>query len=157
MRFYHADGPEQQFESGEQMGGNAGCSGCSGDARKYNDLSVSMSKSHLSLTDRLKKVREVPAGINKRNKGLKPFKNLRVDELKKECEARGLSTEGQKKDLLETFQSHMGGIQNVPVMMFFDQEKTLEDFNLGIYTELFCFSLTLLPCVHLFHKNVKPL
>ena len=31
--FFHGDGPEQQFESGEQRGGNNGCSGCSGDSR----------------------------------------------------------------------------------------------------------------------------
>ena len=38
MRFFHGDGPEKQFESGEQRGGNSGCSGCSGDSRKYRDL-----------------------------------------------------------------------------------------------------------------------
>lgn len=34
MRLFHGDGPQQEFESGEQKGGNAGCLGCSGDARK---------------------------------------------------------------------------------------------------------------------------
>lgn len=41
MRFFHGDGPEQQFESGEQRGGNAGCIGCSGDSRRYHDLTYS--------------------------------------------------------------------------------------------------------------------
>ena len=41
MRFFHGDGPEQQFESGEQRGGNAGCSGCSGDSRRYHDPTYS--------------------------------------------------------------------------------------------------------------------
>jgi len=35
IRFFHGDGPQQEFESGEQKGGHAGCSACSGDARKY--------------------------------------------------------------------------------------------------------------------------
>ena len=70
MRLYHADGPEQDFESGEQKGGNAGSSGCSGDARNYSDLSVSLPKPYLSLTDRLRKVRQGPAGRSKR-KGVK--------------------------------------------------------------------------------------
>ena len=35
MRFFHGDGPQQEFEAGEQKGGNAGCASCSGDARKY--------------------------------------------------------------------------------------------------------------------------
>lgn len=135
MRLYHADGPEQDFESGEQKGGNAGCSGCSGDARKYSDLSVSLAKPYLSLTDRLRKVREGPAGRSKRNGGVKPFQNLRIDDLRKECEARGLPTDGLKKDLLETFREEMGGIQRVPAMMFCDQEKTLKDINLGMDVE----------------------
>ena len=62
MRFFHGDGPQQAFQSGEQKGGNAGCSGCSGDARRYNCLSVSLSKPHLSLSDRLRKVLQGPAG-----------------------------------------------------------------------------------------------
>ena len=36
-----------------------------------------------------------------------------------------------KKDLEEIFKEEMGGIQRVPAMMFFDQEKTLDDVNLG--------------------------
>lgn len=131
MRLFHGDGPQQEFESGEQKGGNAGCAGCSGDARKYKCLSVSMLKPHLSLSDRLRKVREGPAGRKKRNGGLKPFKNLRLEELREECQARGLPTDGQKKDLLEIFKEEMGGIQRVPAMMIFDQEKTLEEINLG--------------------------
>ena len=48
MRLFHGDGPQQEFESGEQKGGNAGSLGCSGDARKYKYLSVSLSKPFLS-------------------------------------------------------------------------------------------------------------
>ena len=131
MRFFHGDGPQQEFESGEQKGGNAGCSGCSGDARRYNCLSVSLSKPFLSLSERLRKVLQGPAGRKKRNGGLKPFKNLRLEELRDECQARGLPADGQKKELQETLKEEMGGIQRVPAMMFFDQEKTPEQINLG--------------------------
>ena len=31
----------------------------------------------------------------------------------------------------------MGGIQRVPAMMFFDQEKTLDDVNLGKTKQVF--------------------
>ena len=81
MRFFHGDGPQQQFEAGEQKGGNAGCASCSGDARMYKDLAVSFSRPHLTLSERLKKVLQGPAGKNKRNAGLKPFKDLRLEEL----------------------------------------------------------------------------
>ena len=42
MRLFHGDGPQQEFESGEQKGGNDGCSACSSDA---------LSKPYLSLTE----------------------------------------------------------------------------------------------------------
>ncbi|XP_022803764.1 uncharacterized protein LOC111341076 [Stylophora pistillata] len=135
-RRFHSDGPQQEFESGEQKGGNAGCSGCSGDAKKYKYLSVSLSKPLLSLTDRLRKVIQGPAGRKKRNGGLKPFKNLHLEELREECQAMGLPTDGKKKDLEETLKEEMGGIQRVPAMMFFDQERTLEEINLGINLSL---------------------
>ena len=38
------------FEAGEQKGGNAGCASCSGDATKYKILAVSLSKPHLTLS-----------------------------------------------------------------------------------------------------------
>ena len=53
--FSHGDGPEQQFEPGGQKGGNAGCASSSGDATKYRDLAVFLSKPHLTLSDKLKK------------------------------------------------------------------------------------------------------
>ena len=97
MRFFHGDGPQQEFEAGEQKGGNAGCASCSGGVRKYKDLAVSLRRPHLSLSERLKKVLQGPAGKNRRNGGLKPFKDLRVEELKRECTASGLSCDGSKK------------------------------------------------------------
>ena len=87
MRFFHGDGPEQQFESGEQRGGNAGCSACSGDARRYRDLTYSFRCPLLSLADRERIVLAGPAGTSKRNGGIKPFKDLTVVELRRECRA----------------------------------------------------------------------
>lgn len=133
VRFFHGDGPEQEFEAGEQKGGNAGCASCSGDARKYKYLAVSLPRPHLTLSERLKKVLQGPAGKNKRNGGLKPFKDLRLEELRSECRARGLETDGQKKELQEILKEEIGGIQRVPAMMFFDQEKTLADLGLGTH------------------------
>ena len=131
MRFFHGDGPQREFEAGEQKGGNAGCESCSGDARKYKDLAVSLSRPHLSLSERLNKVLRGPAGRNKKNGRLKPFKDLRLEELKKKCTARGLPCDGRKKDLQEALREEIGGIQRVPAMIFFDQEKTMADLSLG--------------------------
>lgn len=83
MRVFHGDGPQQEFEAGEQKSGNAGCASCSGDAGKYKDLDVSLRRPHLGLSERFKKVLQGPAAKNRRNGGLKPFNDLRKEELKR--------------------------------------------------------------------------
>ena len=131
MRYFHRDGPQQEFEAGEQKGGHAGCASCSGDARKYKDLAVSLKRPHLSMSERLKKVLQGPAGKNRRNGALTPFKDLCVEELKRDCTAHGLSCDGSKKEPQEILKEEIGGIQRVPAMIFFDQEKTMADLGLG--------------------------
>ena len=81
MRLFHGDGPQQEFESGEQKGGHAGSAVCTGDARRYNCLAVSLSRPYLSLSDRLNKVRQRLAGRSNKNGSHKPFKNLCSEEL----------------------------------------------------------------------------
>ena len=76
--FFHGDGPEQQFESGEQQGGK---SGYSGDLRRYGDLKYCFRSPHLSLACCIKIVQAGPAGRRKRNVGIMPFKNITVAEL----------------------------------------------------------------------------
>ncbi|PFX15078.1 hypothetical protein AWC38_SpisGene20726 [Stylophora pistillata] len=76
MRFFHGDGPEQQFESGEQRGGKNGCVSCSADSRRYRELVYCFRSHHLSLADRCRIVWEGPAGRRKRNGGIKPFKDM---------------------------------------------------------------------------------
>ena len=131
MRFFHGDGPEQQFESGEQRGGNNGCSGCSGDSRRYCDLVYSFRSPHLSLADRCRIVRAGPAGRRKRNGGIRPFKDMTVVELRAECLARGLSDEGLKKELQQNLKDHLKGIQRVPALLVNDQDKSMEEIHLG--------------------------
>ena len=104
MRFFHGDGPQQEFEAGEQKGGNAGCASCSGNARKCKDLAVSLRRPHQGLLEHLKKVLQGPAGKNRRNGGLKPFKDLQKEELKRVCSAHGLFCAGSKKTTARNFQ-----------------------------------------------------
>ena len=67
-------------------------------------------KPFLLSSKRLRKALQGPAGRNKRNGGLKPFKNLCLEELRDECQARGLPADDQKKELQETLKEEMGGI-----------------------------------------------
>ena len=73
----------------------------------------------------------LPAGKNRRNGGLKPFKDLHVEGLKRECTARGLPCDGSKTELQEILKEEIGGIQRVPAMILFGQEKTMADLGLG--------------------------
>ena len=77
------------------------------------------------------KVCEGPPGKSRRNGGLKPFKDLHVEELKRECTVRGLSCDGSKKELREILKEKIGSIQRVSAMIVFDQEKTMADLGLG--------------------------
>ena len=131
MRFFHGDGPEQQFESGEQRGGNNGCSACSGDSRRYRDLAYSLRCPHLSLADRCRIVHAGPAGRTKRNGGIRPFKDMTVAELRAECAERGLDDEGLKKELQQNLKEQLKGVQRVPALLINEQDKRMEDINLG--------------------------
>ncbi|PFX15194.1 putative serine/threonine-protein kinase [Stylophora pistillata] len=130
LRFFHGDGPEQQFESGEQRVGKAGCSGCRGDSRRYRDLTYSFRRPQLSLADRQNIVLAGPAGKAKRNGGIRPLKDMSVAELQRECRARGLCDEGYKKDLQIILKEHLGGIQRVPAMFTMNQGRSLKDLHL---------------------------
>ena len=90
MCFIHGDGPEQQFEGGEQRGGNNVFFSCSGDSRSYPDLVYCFRNHHLFLADCCRIVQARPGRRKKRNGGIKPFKHVTVSELKIECAARRL-------------------------------------------------------------------
>lgn len=148
MRFFHGDGPEQQFESGERRGGNNSCSGCSGDSRRYCDLTYCLRFPHLSLADRIKIVQAGPAGRRKRNGGIRPFKNMTVAELRAECLARGLNDEGLKKDLQQNLKKQLKGVQRVLALLINEQDKSMEDINLG--TESLTNNIFSIPAVNLY-------
>ena len=141
MRFFHGDGPEQQFESGEQRGGNNGCISCSGDSHRYRDLVYCFRSHHLSLEDRCRIVWAGPAGRRKRNGAIKPFKDMTVPELKIECAARGLDVDERlkRKELQQNLKDHIKGVQRVPALLINEQDKSLKDINLG--TEIMLFTV----------------
>lgn len=136
MRFFHGDGPAQEFEIGEQKGGHAGCSGCKSDCRNYYHIDYNLRCSILTMSERQKKVLAGPAGKHKRNGGVKPFKNMTLEELQTECSGRGLSDEGKRPDLEKTLKEELGGIQRVPAMLIHDQDKDLSSLMLPMYEVL---------------------
>ena len=56
---------------------------------------------------------------------------MTVAELRAECLARGLNDEGLKKDLQQNLKEQLKGVQRVPALLVNEQDKSMEDVNLG--------------------------
>ena len=52
LRFFHGDGPAQQFEAGNKIGGNYPCVGCEAHTGRFDDLAYTFRAKHLSLGER---------------------------------------------------------------------------------------------------------
>ena len=90
VRFFDGNGPAQHFETGERNGGNDGCSGCVSDGRRFWDLGYTFRAEHLTLEERRDIVFAGPAGQNARNGGIRPFDNMKKDELLDELISRNV-------------------------------------------------------------------
>ena len=136
-RFFHGDHPSQEVESGEQIGGGFGCCGCTGASASYIDHVGSLRAPHITLEERRRKVLEGPAGKERRNCGVHPFKNMNKEELIRECKGRHLSVDGLLKPALESnLKEVLRGIQRVPALCFPQQECSLQELSLGNYEVL---------------------
>ena len=88
LMFFIGDHPAQSFERGNQVGGNYKCGSCGCKTSRIDDLANIFSCQWRSLTD-LQKL--VLAGKFGNQPGiLKPFSNLKKDELQEELHARGV-------------------------------------------------------------------
>ena len=136
-RFFHGDHPSQEVESGEQIGGGFGCCGCTGASASYIDHVGSLRAPHITLEERRRKVLEGPAGKERRNCGVHPFKNMNKEELIRECKGRHLSVDGLLKPALESnLKEVLRGIPRVPALCFPQQECSLQELRLGNYEVL---------------------
>ena len=133
-RFFHGEHPSQEVETGEQIGGGYGCCGCTGASGNYINHVGSLRAPHITLEERRKKVLEGPAGREKRNGGIHPFKNMSKDDLVRECKGRHLPIDGLLKPALEAqLKEELRGIQRVPALSFPAQTTSMKEQNLGSY------------------------
>ena len=51
--------------------------------------------------------------------------------------ARGLSDDGLKKELQQNLKDHLKGIQRLPALLVNDQDKSLEEIQLGTKIVIF--------------------
>ena len=116
LRFFCGDKPAQQFERGTQIGGTYKCGGCCCKDSMMMDLAHAFHHSWRSLAD----IQAVILAANLGNKpgSLKPLDNLKVIDLRKELQARGVQTEGLlKPQLISTLTDILQGAQRVPTLL----------------------------------------
>ena len=121
MRFFHGDGPAQQFEAGQHIGGDYYCVGCTVESSRADDLAYSFRCHRLSYTERLEFVLKGQAW---KKGGVNPLDNLKIHDLRVEVSARGGRTAGLKKPQLEkSFNEMRTGIANVPALLLPNPRK----------------------------------
>ena len=115
FRFFHGDGPAQQFEAGQHVGGDYFCIGCTVESSRADDLVHSFRCHQLSYSERREFVLKGQAW---KKGGVNPLDNLKVNQLREEISARGGTPMGLKKPQLEkTFNSMRKGIANLPALL----------------------------------------
>ena len=94
LRFFHGDGPAQQFEAGNKIGGNYPCVGCDAKASTFDDLILTHHANHPTLSDRQNFILQ---GVPWKSKPLNLFHGLKVADLHLELSSRGIDTMGKKQ------------------------------------------------------------
>ena len=145
MRFMN---PAVEMEDGTQHGGNYGCVGCDGSINSTHDLGYALQRKYRTLTEKKDHVLAGPAG---RKGGLHPFKNLKVEDLRKELRARGIPANGRREELQRTLSEELGGTVRIPALLHGEGDVTVEELNLQSY-EVLCFEA--LHCTMNHIKNV---
>lgn len=132
LRFFTADHPAAQFEQGTKQGGNYKCGACGCKETLFSDQAHSLIHSWRSL----KELQAVATGgtLGRHDGKLQPFENLRVRELKRELEERGVEIKGMLKDDLQmALNGILGGVARVPTLLLLNPTQSLSDLNLSRY------------------------
>ena len=138
MRFMNGDNPAANFECGNQHGGHYGCPGCDGHLSMCHDLDYMAQRKYRTLTERQQLVLAGRKGKEAKQL-LNPFKDLKVNELRAEIEARGLGdSDKTKPELAKILNEELGGATRIPALLFGDESVSVESLNLQSY-EVLCF------------------
>ena len=142
VRFFHGDHPAQQFEAGNNHGGNYPCVSCSTHKTQFDDLSYSFRQPAIALEDRQQFMLQ---GSVWRTGGTRPFDNLSKADIKRELQARVCNKsiirppsaasleEMNKKELHKELAQVRKGICNFPALVTGNPTKSMHDLNLQEY------------------------
>ncbi len=98
VRFFHGDGPAQQFEAGNSIGGNYCCIGCGVKSDRIDDIAYAYRCKTLDLQQRQEFLLQ---GIAWKKIGTCPLDKLLLSDLKVELSLRDVPIAGKKKPALE--------------------------------------------------------
>ena len=131
LRFFHGDGPAQQYEAGNSVGGVYPCVGCGIQSTCIQNLEHAFK----CPTRTLKERRDfIVKGNVWREGGINLYERMKVGQLRNELRRRGISTEGTKKpELVEMFRSIRQGITNIPPLLQENPMADIEQIQLGQY------------------------
>ena len=131
VRFFHGDGPAQQFEAGNTIGGNYCCVGCGVNSKRIDDLAYAFRCPQLDLQQRQEFLLQ---GVAWKHISARPLDKLLISDLRKELSMRGVPVKGKKKPILEQdFDDLKLGISNFPALLLDSPETTLQSLNLQQY------------------------
>jgi hypothetical protein len=130
----NGDNPSVQMEDGTQHGGDYACVGCDGDINSSFDLEYILQRKYKDLTEKQNLILAGPAG---RKQSLHPYKDLKVQELKAELQARGISAEGKKGDLQKELAETLGGTTRLPALLDLRGGYDVKALNLESYEVLY--------------------
>lgn len=132
MRFFHGDGPAQQFEAGNSIGGTYCCVGCGVKNDRIDDFAYALRCPKLSMQQRQDFLLQ---GVAWKSIDRRPLDKLLLADLKKELSMRGLSVSNSKKKaaLEKDFEDIRLGITNFPALLKECPETTLGSLNLQYY------------------------
>ena len=131
LRFFHGDGPAQQFEAGYSVGGNYCCIGCGARSTLFDDIVHCYRSAKLSF-----KVRQefVLKGDCWKKNSSAPFEGLSIAQLRIELAKRGMDIKGKKRpELDKDFEEIKMGIVSVPALLQSRPSEPLELLHLECY------------------------
>lgn len=131
VRFFHGDGPAQQFEAGNSIGGNFPCVACGVRNERIADIAHAYRCQILDLQQRQDFLLQ---GMVWKNIHTRALDKLLLSDLKMELSMRGLSITGKKKpDLERDFENIRLGITNFPALLQDQPQASLQSLNLQQY------------------------
>lgn len=132
LRFFTGDHPATQFEQGSKQGGTYKCGACGCNEKMFDDQAHSLFHEWRTL-EQLQSL-AIGGNFGKRAGILRPFDNLKVNDIRTELGARGICIEGMLKDhLKKTLNETLRGVMRVPALLLTDPTQCLSSLNLRKY------------------------